>query len=307
MSRIVEAHEPTPEFRDHLEWEIVRHLRINRRRSLRPSGESWRRLRTAAAIFLSLVTGATATMLSAQVQDARERDALLAAERSELQLARARVDLELNRVREIRQKADVGIVGREALAAAEAELRAMEAKLDRILLNVEEIRATARAPRDDLAAPVVGGRDFMRARLNLDLARAQQGLTAAERTFAEVRQRHSVGATPRLALLDAEVEVARAKADLESLIGKLELRQELLKNNLSATEAARREQEVEQVRQLEVAEHVHRIAEERLALLREMSDVGQVEQIDVLRLQLEVAEQAAEIQRIRRSLEVPDR
>lgn len=306
MSQKVKRHEPTPEFRARLEREVIQGLTEARRWPRHEPSRGWQRLRMAAAVLLAVVAGATASMVAAQVQDARERTVLLAAEESELKLASARVELALARFRETRQKADVGIVGRDALAAAEAELRSMEANLERSRLNMQEIDATARAPRNDLAAPLIDGRDFMRARLDLELAAAQHNLTAAENALAVVQQGYALGFTPRLAVLESQMAVARARSSLESLLGKLDIRQRFLEAELSPADAAHQEQQLDLLRQIEVAERLQELAGERLSLLRQMRDVGQVEQVDVLRLELEVAEQDAEIQRIRRSLDLLD-
>jgi outer membrane protein TolC len=231
----------------------------------------------------------------------------LAAEQSDLQLANLRVDLARTQYEEARRKADVGVIKREDLADAAADLQAMESNVARIRLNVEEIRETAKPPRDDLSAPLVGSRDFVKARLELELAAAQKRLTAAEAIAAESGRGFDAGVVPRLVLLDARAQLARSKAEMGVLAGKLDLRAQFLQHKLEPADVARRSQRLELVQNLDVAQHLHELAEERLIKVRQMWNVGAAEKVDVLRAELEASEQNADIQRIQRNLELLDR
>ena len=69
--------------------------------------------------------------------------------------------------------------------------------------NIEEITATSQPPRDELSAPLVGGRDFVKDRIMLDLAAAQERLTTAEKVYSETERRARVGAAfPRREVTD---------------------------------------------------------------------------------------------------------
>lgn len=307
MSQISGMHEPTPEFRSHLEWEIVRSMRQGTDRTWGYSGARWQRLRAAAIILIAITAGAVGSVLSAQVRDGRQKGSLLAAAQSDLQLANLRVELARTQYDEARRKATVGVIKREDLAAAAADLQTVESNVARIRLNVEEIRETARPPRDDLSAPLVGGRDFVKARLELELATAQKQLTAAETIAAESGRGFDAGTVPKLVLLDAQAQLARSKAEIGMLAGKLDLRAQFLQHKLKPAEVARRAQRLELIQNLDVAQHLHELAEARLIKIRQMWNVGTVEKVDVLRAELEASEQNADIQRIQRNLELLDR
>jgi outer membrane protein TolC len=147
----------------------------------------------------------------------------------------------------------------------------------------------------------------VKARLELDLAAAQKRLTAAEAVAAESGRDFDAGTVTRLVLLDAQAQLARSRAEMGMLAGKLDLREQFLQHKLKPAEVARRSQRLELVQNLDVAQHLHQLAEERLTKVRQMWNVGAVEKVDVLRAELEVSEQNADIQRIRRNLELMDR
>lgn len=299
-------HEPTPEFRSFLEAEITRALRREARFDRTVRGAPRRRLRSAAIVVATLALGAAAGAAPAQIQDARQRERLLSAAQAEERLAVLRLEIARAAYDDARRGFEVGLVGRASLAAADAERQAAEASVLRIRLDQEEIRATAAPPRDDIAAPMVGSRDFVSERLRLELPAAQQRLTSAEQEAAEVERRYRVGAVHRLALLDAQAEVARAKRELQRLAGKLDLREAFLQQGLSVAEVENRLARLELLNDAELARQLHAVAEERLEDLRQRHAVGLVDRIEVMRAEVDVLERAAELQAISRRLEAID-
>jgi hypothetical protein len=130
-----------------------------------------------------------------------------------------------------------GMAGTEAVAKAQAEERMMEARLARAMLNIKELQATAQPPRDELTAPLVGARDFVKDRIQLDLANAQdaqlrQNLIVAQELLNHAKARletmnklWEVGSATRLELMRAEVELRERELEMEQL---LQRRQRLL-------------------------------------------------------------------------------
>jgi hypothetical protein len=304
MNDKIGRHEPTPQFRAHLEWEMERTLRRGPKRDAVTRTTRWDRLRRAAVILLAAAVGALGSVVSAQVQLSGERGVLIAAEESHLALAVRRVEIAGEIAADTRQKFNVGVVARDVLIAAEAELQAMESAAARIRLNIDEIQATGRPPRDDLSAPLVGRRDFVTERLDLELAVAQRQLAATESATAEVEVSHSVGRVTDLPLLDARTRLAQSTAALELTIGKIDLRQRFLRQNLQPAEVTRQLQRLDLLYDLRSMEMLHELAEARLAFIRQRRDVGQADQVDLLRAELEAAERGVELEQIRRTLQL---
>jgi hypothetical protein len=80
MNSQVEPHEPAPEFRAHLEWQIETALRRETRLAAPVSGRV-HRLGLVLIVLAALATGGVAGMASGRVQDARQRDQLVEAAR----------------------------------------------------------------------------------------------------------------------------------------------------------------------------------------------------------------------------------
>src|SRR5688572_14509787 len=139
MNGPMESHEPTQEFRAHLEWQVESALRRETRFAA-PASAVMPRLRTALIVVVALAVGGIAAVASEQVQDARQRDVLIESARSEEALVRLRVDLARADYQEARSRFEVGTAGHETVQAAERQMRAMEMALKRIQLDIQEIQ-----------------------------------------------------------------------------------------------------------------------------------------------------------------------
>ena len=287
-------HQPTPEFRDYLEDEVARAFRRHRGAG---------RGRVAALLGVALALGASGSLATAQLRDGARRDSLLAAATADAAMVAVRLDLARAVAADVGAKVRSGVLAPASLAAAEADLRAVEAQAMRARLNIDEIRASAQPPRDELNAPLVDGRDFVLARLQLDLLGAQQRLGAAERALEETARRVRVGAEGELSAAEAELAVARARAALGALAERQTLRREFVERGTAGDQLVRRLRQAELRLDAHVAQQAVRLAQERLALARRQHAIGHLDQIELLRAELALRERELELQLLARELQ----
>jgi outer membrane protein TolC len=302
MNGPMESHEPTEEFRAHLQWQVESALRREARFAApAAAGMPW--LRATLMVLVGVAAGGIAVIASEQVQDARQRDVLIEAIRSEESLVRVRLDLARADYQEARRRFEVGTAGRETLQAAERQMRAMEAALRRLQLDIEEIRTTSAAPRNELNAPLVGQRDFVRDRLALELETAQHALVAAEQAVTQAQQRVEVGTGPRAALLQAEAELAQARASMQRVHATLDLRQRSVRGEISTDDLAPTLRRMELTFQRDRVQREREIARALIEEVRRRVEVGMASQLELKRAEVELLERDVELQRIRRELE----
>jgi len=302
MNLEVESHEPTPEFRAHLEWQIETALRRETRLTSPVTGGA-RQLVTGLLVVAALATGAIAGLASGRVQDARERDRLTDSARSEEALIRVRLDLAQTELQAAQRKFDVGLIGPESLLAAQRQLKALEASLARTQLDIEEIRATSSTPRTNLDAPLVGGRDFVSERLNLDLKDAQRELAMAEQTVTQAMQRVEVGIAPPTVRLQAETDLAKARARMQQLIATLDLRQRYLKGEIKREALAPAARRTELTFQLESTQREIDLLGARVAEVHSQLEIGRAGELDVKRAEVELLERQLQLKRIQQELD----
>jgi outer membrane protein TolC len=303
MNRPGESDEPTPEFRAHLEWQIQTALRRESRLASPVSG-SRRHFGAALVVIAALATGGIAGIASERIQDARQRNQLIEAARSEVILLNVRLELVRATYQDMRRKFDVGTVDRESLLSVEREMRSLEASLAKGRLDIEEIELTSAAPRNDLDAPLVGKRDFVRERLSLDMAAAESALAAAEQAVAQAQQRIDVGTVPRGARLQPEAELAQARLRMQLLREKLALRERYLKGAIKGDALASETRRVELTLQLARSQRELEIARQRVDEVRRLFEVGQGTELDLKRSEVDLLERQLEMKGIQRELDM---
>lgn len=300
------SHEPSAEFRAHLEWQIETAMRRESRlaepvTASAPSG--W--LRTAVIVLVALAIGGAAGIASERVQDVRTRDQLVEGLKTEQALLKTRYELARAELQEAQRRFEVGAVPREVVSEARRHVEAAEAALRRLEIDMREIQETSAAPRNELSAPKVGQSDFVSDRLRVELANAERQLSAAEEAFAKAKRNFEVGLTPNAAMLQADTDVVLARNQLLQLRMRIELRKKYLDEQLNAeqlAESVRRAQltlEAEATRQQLAAAHV------RLQSLKAMVEIGTASQLELKRAEVELLELEVKMKRIQQQIEAP--
>jgi hypothetical protein len=289
---------PTPEFRAQLESEISRAYRRETRLGGPDREPPRRRLRGVGLLAACLALGAASGIVSAQARDFARRDSLLDAARAELAIMTLRLDLARVRVVEASRKASIGALDPDGVASAESELRSMEARAARVKLNIDEIGMGSQPPRDELNAPLVGGRDFVTERIRLDLADAQQQLELAERMLRLVARRVRVGSASELARSEAQLQVARASVALATLGERLSLRREFVEKGTPADELAKRLETARLRQDIRVAQQALELAQARAANVDRQRAVGTATELDAMRAHIEVKERELELSQL---------
>lgn len=303
MTGHADTQEMRPEFRAHLDWQIESALRRETRFAQPAATSGVSRLGAALVLLAAMAMGAGAVAASQELQDQKQRNALLEAVKADLDVARLRLDLARTAFQNEQRRVEVGVASRESLRAVEAELKAMEALVKKLTIDADEIRATAKAPRNDLQAPVVDKRDFVTDRLSVDLLSAQAALVAAEQDMLNTKRRFEVGIASRVAMLQSETEIAQTRARLKELQDTLDLRRRAMAGEIKAEEVASLQRRLELNGQLSRAESDLTVARARIEEVRRQNQVGQASELDLKRAEIELLERQVELQRLRQQIE----
>jgi hypothetical protein len=301
MNESVTLHEPTPEFLAHLEWQIETALRRETRLNAPTSSRLWR-FRSVLVAVAALLVGAVAGMAPGFAQESRERDQLLETAKVEQSLANMRLDLAHADYDGARRRVDAGTADRETLLAAEEQVRTMETRVAHIQLDIDEIRATSAAPRNELDAPLVGTRDFVKERLTLDLQAAERALTASEQELARQEKRWDIGMISQPTLLQAQTDVADARSRIELVKGTLDLRQRALRGEIKSVDLGRARRRLELTLEANRLDGDLTLAHAQVEEARRRLGAGQGADVDLKRAELHVAERQLALQHVQQEL-----
>ncbi len=186
--------------------------------------------------------------------------------------------------------------------AAQLELHALQAQLAREQLNIAEIQSAAVPPRDDLNAPLVGGRDFVRERIQLELAEAQERLAAAEHAQEDIERQSRAGVTSDLAPVEGQLHIARAKGALAVAAERLALRREFLDKGTAADQLASRLDQEQARQDLQVAQQALTLSRLRADLVKRQRAAGVASELDKLRAQVELQERQQAVSELARRM-----
>ncbi len=296
-----DPHVPRADFVSALEREVLRAYRDAAPAPLLIPGRGrWRdRWKIAAALIIGLGLGTGAQLASAQVQDARSRTQLQLTMEVERQVVQLRIQLAQQELDRAKASYAAGAISQQSLREAHMELRTLEAALGRIELNRSEVQLTSAAPRDELWAPLVQGRDFVKQRLQLEAALAQQLLSTAENQHAEVSRAVGLNAVSIGDMQSSQMDVAEATRRLTLVAAQLRIRDQVLAEKLTPAEATRRVQRESMALEIAYAQQALTIANERLALARRQAAAGTLTELDVKRLELDIMEQQQRLDRMK--------
>ncbi|HEY4218939.1 MAG TPA: hypothetical protein VGM67_17480 [Gemmatimonadaceae bacterium] len=292
------SYRPTDEFRENLEWEVLRRHRRNVRERTQRSVRSVRFAKAAVIVIVSGSIGATAGFASAQSRQNSARDSLLTAERANAMLATTRYEISKAEADDVSLKVRVGAADQSALDDAVAELRDMEARRKATGLNIQEITASGQAPRDDLGAPLVAGHDYVKERIALQLSALQAKLSAAEQDQALAERRFRLTGQDEGSLTNAQLTVIRAQGQLSVLAERMNLRNEFLQHGTPAPQLDLRLTSVQLHADILATQAELSAAKARLQIVQKRQAVGAAGDVDLLKAELEVKELELEIQRM---------
>lgn len=221
---MTDHHAPSPEYVDHLRWQVMMEAR-RRERFGPPSERSMPRLmRFAGVMFAGLLIGAGTTVAAAQYERRQERTDLLAAVEIEHELARTETLVYEEELERVRRLAEAGFAATSDIAEVELEAKQARAREAILTIDAAEIRASGRAPDRRLVAPVFGGRDFVRERLLVHRNLAERRGEFATERLATAEARARAGAVSNEEIDERDLELQLADESVRRLETRLALR-----------------------------------------------------------------------------------
>ena len=228
--------EPDTKFVDRLEWQLASEFR--RRDRLKPAPNRIAVPRSVAALGLAagvLLLGVAATKAADLIKDSWRKKIEVARLETEVKIRRAFLEFKQLRAAQAEGKFAAGLIDEEEAQGSRLAALGAEFDLDRSLLDLEEAKASGVAPRDELYAPLVGGRDFVSERLEIEKkARALELDSLRGRVERSLRPRVEMGLIPKSELEGYLALVAAREARIGELETRSGLRRRFLAGEISA-------------------------------------------------------------------------
>jgi len=174
---------------------------------------------------------------------------------------------------------------------------------DRLAIDLEEVRATGREAQHGIAAPLVGGKDLVMARLAISLELAQRRLRMAERRAAEAKRRFEAQAGTAGELLTTTSEVEAARAEHEAFEALLRIRRAFVAGEVPEATADLQAAIAEVTAEATEARSNSQVEAEVLRETRALFEVGRATKAELREAQIGAARTAADYEIARLELE----
>lgn len=221
-----DRHEPSDRFIERLGQNIGEEVR---RRNREAASTSWWPafgLKPAAAIaalvVASMMVGGAVVAAAYQNENRQQREMLASVYERKIQLAQLRLDAAKQELQAAERRVAVGLENNSAVMEQRQAVVEAEAQMHIARLNLEEVRVTGREPRDEVSAPPIPNRDFVRERIEVGMSITQGALDLEKRKLQDAQRRVQIGlAQPgevdtihgRILDLESAISVAQEKVD----------------------------------------------------------------------------------------------
>jgi hypothetical protein len=228
--------EPDDRFVDRLEWQLTSEFR--RKDRLKPAPGRIAVPRSVAALSLVagvLLLGVAATKAADLIKDSWRKKIEVARLETEVKIKRALLDLKKGYAARAENRLSAGLISDEEALDSRRSTAWAAADLERTLLDLEETRRSGEAPRNELYAPLVRGRDFVAERLEIQ-KKTLEGDLALQRSQTErrLKERVDLGLIAKSELAEFQRSLAIQEGEIADIAKRLALRRRFVAGDVSA-------------------------------------------------------------------------
>lgn len=274
--------EPDDQFVDRLEWQLASEFR--RKDRLRPATGNVTVPRSVVAASLAagiLLLGVAATKAADLIKDSWRKKIEIARLETDIKIKTAHLELRREAADKAGAQAAAGLIREEEYEMTKLAVTMSALGLERTMLDLEEVKASGEAPRDELYAPAVGGRDFVSERLMIDKRGLDLDLELRRGRIGRLEQLVSDGLASSEDLDAFRASMVDQEATLESIERRLALRRRFVAGELSAEEIEIEDRMASAERDMRLARSTVEIRTKQLERLQALEAKGMISKTEV--------------------------
>jgi hypothetical protein len=292
-----EHYEPNSRFLERLEWQLSSEFR--RAGRLRPSSGKIampRRAVTASLLVGVLLTGVAVMKAADYIKDSRQKKVEMARVEAEVRIKEAH----LESVKEMESRAKLqfsnGLIREEEYLVMKQARDRAALDLKRSRLNLDEVKMSGDIPRDELSAPIVGGRDFVSERLKVEMKGVELDLGLFGRRLERIKQLVENGLVRGDQLEQVQAEVAVRKVMVDEIQNRLDLRKHFIAGEITAREVEIQDRKAVVERNLQLAQSKVDSLMEQLKRLKSLEAKGVISPAESKELEYALTAAEGELQ-----------
>jgi len=231
------SYEPDGQFVERLEWQLSSEYRRENRLKTSSGKIAVSRRMVAIAVAVGvLMTGVAVTKAADYIKDSWQKKIEIARVETELELKKVQLESIREMASDIQTRVSNGLIREDEYQAMKLAVQNAELDFKKSLLNQEEVKMSGEIPRNELYAPMVGGRDFVSERLQIEIKEVELVL---EQLGIHLERANKLVAQNLVQEADMEAiqaEIAGHKVKIDKLQQRLDLRKRFLAREITARE-----------------------------------------------------------------------
>jgi hypothetical protein len=280
------THQPDSLFLDRLEWQLSSEYRRTNR--LEPSSRKVilpRKLVALGLVIGVLMTGVAVTKAADYIKDSWRKKIEIARVETEVQLKKLRLESMRERASDIKMRVSNGLIREEEYQALMLAVENTELDLKRSLLNTEEVEMSGDIPRNELYAPMVGGRDFVSERLMIETKEAELRIRQLGIQQDRIKQLVENKVVRSDELHQIQAAISDQKVMIDKIQQRIELRARFLAREITAKEVEIEERMNGAERNLQLSRSKVESLETRLKRLQTLEAQGKISHTEIMQFQ----------------------
>ena len=234
---MTKTYEPDGRFVERLEWQLASEYRRANRLKAAPGKVAVPRRMVAVTLVAGvLLAGVAAIKAADYIRDSWRKGLEIARVGTEVQLKKAHLESTREMAARAETLASSGLIREEESQVLKLGVVKAALDLDKSLLNLDEVKASGVAPRDELYAPVMGGRDFVSERLKIQIRGDEGDLELLGSRLDRSKRLVEVGVVSVGDLDLIQAEIAARMAMIDETRKRIDLRKRYVAGEVSAQE-----------------------------------------------------------------------
>lgn len=280
------THKPDRLFLDRLEWQLSsEYRRAKRMESASRKVILPRKLVAVALVIGVLMTGVAVTKAADYIKDSWRKKIEIARVETEVQLKKLQLESMREMASDIKIRVANGLIREDEYQALTLAVENAEMDLKRSMLNLEEVEMSGEIPRDELYAPLVGGRDFVSERLMIETKEAELRIRQLGIQQARIKKLVEQKVVRGEELHQIQAAINDQKVMLDKIQQRIELRARFLAREITAKEVEIEERMNGAEKNLQLSRSKVESLETQLKRVQILEAQGSISHTEVMQLQ----------------------
>jgi len=278
--------EPDNQFVDRLEWQLSsEYRRANLLKSPSQKIAIPRRMVAIAVTIGILMTGVAVTKAADYIKDSWQKKIEIARVETEVELKKVQLESIRGMASDIKMRVSNGLIREDEYMAVKLAVENAELGFKRSLLNLEEVKMSGDIPRNELYAPMVGGRNFVSERLKTEIKEVELDLEQLGIHLGRASQLVEENLVQRDEMDMIQTEIANRNLMIEKIKQRLDLRTRFLAGEITAQEVEIKDRMTGAKKNLQLAQsEVESLIKQR-EQLQTLEAQGKISHTEVMQLQ----------------------